>query len=121
YAGLARRKQSPGKATWPGRKQVWRRYDRNMSMIEDIIALEGDEEDGTPLVVKVMAAGKRIGETPSLDDIRARAASEIERLPESLRRLQPGARYPVTIADSLQKLAAETDRRIAGVLKAGAP
>ena len=41
----------------------------------------------------------------------------MERLPESLRRLQPGVRYPVTIADSLHKLAAETDRRIAGVLK----
>ena len=26
YAGLARRKRSLGKATWPGRKQVWRRY-----------------------------------------------------------------------------------------------
>ncbi|MGO9357011.1 MAG: nicotinate phosphoribosyltransferase, partial [Xanthobacteraceae bacterium] len=26
YAGLPRRKRSTGKATWPGRKQVWRRY-----------------------------------------------------------------------------------------------
>ena len=28
YAGMARRKCSEGKATWPGRKQVWRRYAR---------------------------------------------------------------------------------------------
>ena len=28
YAGLPRRKRSTGKATWPGRKQVWRRHDR---------------------------------------------------------------------------------------------
>ncbi len=27
YAGRARRKRSEGKATWPGRKQVWRAYD----------------------------------------------------------------------------------------------
>jgi nicotinate phosphoribosyltransferase len=26
YAGLPRRKRSTGKASWPGRKQVWRRY-----------------------------------------------------------------------------------------------
>ena len=26
YAGLPRRKRSTGKATWPGRKQVWRQY-----------------------------------------------------------------------------------------------
>ena len=118
YAGLPRRKQSLGKATWPGRKQVWRRLDQNMLMIEDIVATEGEKQDGAPLVVKVMTAGKRVGDKPSLDDIRARAAREIERLPESLRRLQPGAQYPVTIADSLQKLAAEADRRIAGVGKA---
>ena len=28
YAGLPRRKRSAGKATWPGRKQVWRRFQR---------------------------------------------------------------------------------------------
>jgi len=120
YAGLPRRKQSFGKATWPGRKQVWRRHDKHMSMIEDIVAVEGDEQEGAPLVVKVMAAGKRVAEEPSLDEIRARAASELQRLPETLKRLLNGARYPVTIADSLQKLAAETDRRIAGALT-GAP
>ena len=27
YAGTPRRKLSEGKATWPGRKQVWRAYD----------------------------------------------------------------------------------------------
>ena len=27
YAGIARRKRSEGKATWPGRKQVYRHYD----------------------------------------------------------------------------------------------
>jgi nicotinate phosphoribosyltransferase len=26
YAGIARRKRSAGKATWPGRKQVWRSF-----------------------------------------------------------------------------------------------
>ena len=32
YAGKPRRKLSEGKATWPGRKQVWRHYDANGSM-----------------------------------------------------------------------------------------
>jgi nicotinate phosphoribosyltransferase len=118
YGGLPRRKQSPGKATWPGRKQVWRRHDKHMSMIEDVVAVEGDNQDGVPLVVKVMAAGKRVGEKPSLDEIRARAASELQRLPETLKRLQNGAGYPVTIAESLRKLAAETDRRLSGTVPA---
>src|SRR5207302_2868896 len=71
YAGLPRRKQSLGKATWPGRKQVWRRHDRHMSMIEDVVAAEGDEQDGARLVVKIMAAGKRVVEKASLDEVRA--------------------------------------------------
>jgi nicotinate phosphoribosyltransferase len=118
YAGLPRRKQSLGKASWPGRKQVWRLHDGNMQMIEDVVAAEGDEQDGTPLLAKVMAAGKRIAATPTLAEIRARAASELQSLPETLKRLDSATRYKVTIAASLQKLAEETDRRIAGMPRA---
>ena len=44
YAGLPRRKHSPGKATWPGRKQVWRRYGADGRMAGDVISVEGDEQ-----------------------------------------------------------------------------
>src|SRR4029077_10186807 len=40
YAGAARRKRSDKKATWPGRKQVWRRYDADGQMAGDRIGLE---------------------------------------------------------------------------------
>ena len=40
YAGLARRKRSAGKATWPGRKQVWRRYGPDGRMAGDVLSLE---------------------------------------------------------------------------------
>jgi len=70
------------------------------------------------VIAKLVSAGKRVAPKPTLEEIRARAASELQRLPDSLRRLQTGTRYPVTIAASLQKLATETDRRLAGVLKA---
>ncbi len=49
---------------------------------------------------------------PSLDDIRRRAKRELERLPEPLRRLEPGTTYPVEVADELVQLAAEVDRRV---------
>ncbi len=48
---------------------------------------------------------------PSLDEIRSRAKRELERLPEPLRRLEPGTTFPVEVADELVKLAAEVDRR----------
>jgi len=109
YAGRARRKRSEGKATWPGRKQVWRSYDAQGRMSGDILSLESDTQTGEPLIVPVMRAGKRIAPSASLAPIRERAARELARLPEPLRRLQPGVEYPVTVADALKTLAAEID------------
>ena len=113
YAGLARRKRSTGKATWPGRKQVWRRYGADGRMAGDVMSLESDPHEGEPLVELVMKEGRRVGPKPSLADIRARAAHELERLPQDLRELGPGATYPVEVADALVRLAAEVDDRIA--------
>ena len=42
-----------------------------------------------------------------------RAARDLERLPEDLRRLKPGASYPVEVAPSLVRLGAEVDSRLA--------
>jgi nicotinate phosphoribosyltransferase len=113
YAGLARRKRSAGKATWPGRKQVWRRYDADGRMTGDVMSLESDPHEGEPLIELVMKEGRRVGPKPSLADIRARAAQELARLPEPLRDLEEGATYPVEVADALVQLAAEVDKRIA--------
>ena len=113
YAGLARRKRSAGKVTWPGRKQVWRHYDAHGKMAGDVLSLEGDTQAGTPLIEPVMKDGRRLRPPPSLADIRALAAHELERLPQPLRDLVPQAHYPVTVADALVRLAADVDERIA--------
>jgi nicotinate phosphoribosyltransferase len=112
YAGVARRKQSPGKATWPGRKQVWRRYGPDGRIAGDTLSLDGDRQLGEPLIQLVMQGGRRTAPSPSLADIRARAARELERLPEPLRKLEPGASCPVEVADALARLASEVDRRL---------
>ncbi len=111
YAGLARRKRAVQKATWPGRKQVWRRYGPDGRMVGDLLAREGDAKAGEPLIERTMERGRRLRSPPSLDEIRSRAKRELERLPEPLRRLEPGTTYPVEVADELVKLAAEVDRR----------
>jgi len=113
YAGVARRKRSEKKATWPGRKQVWRRYDATGGMAGDVLGLDGSAHRGEPLIEPVMQAGRRLAPSPSLNHIRRRAARELERLPEALRRLQPDATYPVEIAGDLVELAAAVDRRLA--------
>jgi nicotinate phosphoribosyltransferase len=113
YAGLPRRKRSTGKATWPGRKQVWRQYGQDGRMRRDILSVEEDDQVGEPLIEPVMQGGRRLMPQPTLSEIRARTARSLERLPEPLRRLGPGASYPVEVADALKRLAAEVDRRLA--------
>ena len=56
YAGMPKRKLSEGKATWPGRKQVWRAYDADGRMRGDILSLENDIQPGEALIVPVMRA-----------------------------------------------------------------
>ena len=111
YAGVARRKRSVGKATWPGRKQVWRRIGADGRIAGDILSTETDSPVGEPLLVQVMKGGKRTGPAEALNDIRARAARELSKLPEGLRRLDAGTTYPVDVAEPLRRLAAEVDRR----------
>ena len=113
YAGLPRRKRSTGKATWPGRKQVWRRYGSDGRMCGDTLSVEEDGQSGEPLIELVMKEGQRLRPQPTLTEIRARAARSLERLPEPLRRLEPSASYPVQVTERLKRLAAEVDQRLA--------
>jgi nicotinate phosphoribosyltransferase len=113
YAGLPRRKRSAGKATYPGRKQVWRRYGPDGRMAGDVVSLEDDQISGEPLITQRMKDGRRIGPAPALADIRASAARDLAHLPEPLRRLDAGATYPVRMGDPLARLAEAVDRRLA--------
>jgi nicotinate phosphoribosyltransferase len=112
YAGLPRRKRSENKATWPGRKQVWRRYGADGRMASDVLTLADHDKAGEPLIHPVMRGGQRLADKSSFDDIRRHAKRELERLPEPLRQLVPGAAYKVEIADDLVQLAADVDRRL---------
>jgi nicotinate phosphoribosyltransferase len=105
YAGKPKRKLSEGKATWPGRKQVWRAYSADGRMRGDILSLENDKQPGEALIVPVMRAGKRIAPEPTLAQIRERAAADLKRLPGPLARLESGFDYPVNVADALTALA----------------
>jgi nicotinate phosphoribosyltransferase len=111
YAGLARRKRSEGKATWPGRKQVYRRVDGEGRMREDVLTLDGDTQEGRALVLPVMRDGRRLAPAPSLAAARAHAAAELASLPPRLRGLEGGERYPVLVAPALRALAEAVDAR----------
>ena len=115
YAGRPQRKRSEGKATWPGRKQVYRKYDSvEGRMMGDTVALEDEGcGEGKPLIMPVMRAGKRIHGihgASALVEARQRALANYHRLSESLMSLDEAPHYPVEISTMLQALAAELDR-----------
>jgi nicotinate phosphoribosyltransferase len=114
YAGIARRKRSEGKATWPGRKQVYRRYEDDGTMAGDVLTTADDAQRGEPLLVPAMRGGARCAAAPGLEAMRAHAADQLTRLPEPLRRLENDFAYPVEVAPRLRALAEECDRRMAG-------
>ncbi|MDX6749430.1 nicotinate phosphoribosyltransferase [Geminicoccaceae bacterium 1502E] len=112
YDGIARRKRSEGKATWPGRKQVWRRFEKGR-MAGDTVTLEDDPCDGEALLVPVMREGRRLAAPPALAESRVHARSQLAALPAPLRTLEAATAYPVAIAPALRRLAEAVDRRLA--------
>ena len=109
YAGRACRKRSEGKATWPGRKQVYRHMDAEGRLAFDVLALADEPQDGTALIQPMMRGGRRSASSPSLAELRKRAAVELAQLPEHLRRLRDGPPVPVRVSQALCDLAKAVD------------
>ncbi len=124
YDGRLCRKLSAGKATWPGRKQVWRHYDANGTMTGDVLAGADESHAGDPLLQPVLRGGERVDGIPDVEAVRAHTARQLAALPAARRGLAPVAEaFPVTVSQSLQATAdglaaeiAERNRRAAADL-----
>ena len=96
--GICRRvaKQSEGKATWPGRKQVWRVM-REGRAAEDVVAFADEQgpTGGIPLLRQVMRTGRLIDTELTLEHARIRCAQALAELPDPVRSVENPANYPV--------------------------
>lgn len=107
-------KLSEAKATFPGKKQVFRYADRRGTWKGDVIGLE--EEKGIraePLLVLVMRGGERVSPIESLESARRRCSKSLKCLPRHL--LANGsARIPYSVRHSraLKKLLQSARRRV---------
>lgn len=110
YAGIPRRKRSQGKTTWPGTKQVYRRFDADGFLAGDTITLAAAPCAGRPLLKPVMQSGELVEPLPSLEQIRSYAKDQLDRLPESLRVLKNAPAYPALISDELRALTGRMDK-----------
>ena len=112
YDGVPLLKLSTGKASLPGRKQIYRSRDDEGRFVRDTIGLDGEPaSDGSePLLEEVIRGGRIVAQSPSLADIRARLASELASLPSAHKALKSPAPYEVRISDRLEALSARLAR-----------
>jgi nicotinate phosphoribosyltransferase len=78
-------------------------------MTGDVLSVEGDVQEGEPLIRQFMKAGRRVSPGEPLHDLRQRALAEIKRLPRSLLTLDHAPNYPVTVSEALCNLARQVD------------
>ena len=110
YAGRPCRKRSEGKATWPGRKQVYRQYTQDRRCDYDLVTTVQAPGTGDPLLHPVMTEGRRLIPAQKLTELRQRAATQLALLPDSLRNLEGDPPYDVRISQPLQDLARAVDQ-----------
>lgn len=103
YAGTPRTKASPGKAIYPGKKQVWR-INAGRADMRDVVTGRHESRNGTPLLKQVMRSGEII-DANFADHHKARdySASAVADLPPRLLKLdQTDSPYPIEISDTLK-------------------
>lgn len=105
YADRPIMKRSTGKVNLAGKKQVFRRSEKDRRFFEDVIGLQDETvEDGVPLLETVMENGKCMRPHPPLQVIRDRFKKNFSSLHERHKLLQDSTPYPVRISSRLQEL-----------------
>lgn len=96
YDGVGRTKLSAGKRILPGAKQVFRGPEG------DVIGLAGESLPGQPLLVPMMAGGRRLAPRGTWREGRARLAAAVASLPARLLSLDPAdPPWPVALSPAL--------------------
>lgn len=108
-------KFSPGKRSYPGRKQVWRVYEDGVAA-RDVIGLsdEPGPAGATPLLARVMSGGRRERESEPVATLRTRSRGSVAEFPPAVRRLTEPERYPVTTSEALRVLTERLAGKITG-------
>ena len=98
-------KQSSNKMTYPGRKQIFRRYNNGIIESDRLALIEEEIESGeTPLLELVITEGNLLKENESLDTIRQRVQTSLKSLPEDTHKITKPSPIQVNISQPLETL-----------------
>jgi nicotinate phosphoribosyltransferase len=95
-------KLTPGKISYPGKKQVFRKF-KNGKMISDVIGLD-NEKYGTPILKQIIRGGVLMKDLPTLDEIRYYFNNQLQTLPSKFLDIEKYHKYPVGISNGILKL-----------------
>jgi nicotinate phosphoribosyltransferase len=99
-------KFSEDKATYPGKKQIYRIIDEKGNYQKDIIGLtnENIREKHETLLQEIIKNGQLTYKFPELKNIQERFLLKLEKLNQKYKRLEKPEMYPVEYSKKLQKL-----------------
>jgi nicotinate phosphoribosyltransferase len=105
-------KESSGKVTYPGRKQIYRQFQQD-KMQSDYLVLSDENYQGSstnvlPLMQLVMQQGKRLQPPETLKEIAQRTAASVAALPAEIRRFDQPILSPIKLSQALQQLTKKT-------------
>ena len=106
HNGIPKIKISEGKITYPGKKQVYRKYDENGKFTIDILMLENETppKESEPIMTPIMRKGELIYDLPSLDKIQQFYYKNMEKLPEEYKKLEPLNLFRLELSNGIKDL-----------------
>lgn len=105
-------KLSRGKATYPGRKQIFRIKNAKGRFIKDILGLEKEGTKGRRLLIKVIDKGRVVYALPSLNKTRKFLKDNLSRFRPELKDVTPRYQYPVVVSAPLKNLKDSLERQL---------
>lgn len=106
--GMPVMKQSSGKTTYPGRKQIFRRCDRGQIQA-DRLGLAGESPKGEESLLQlVFQHGQRLQSAEPLEKIAKRTAAAVASLPTETRHLHQPVSPEITVSKTLATLTEQT-------------
>jgi len=108
--GIPTMKQSSNKVTYPGRKQIFRRWEKG-EIHSDRLGLISESLEGEQALLQLfLSQGKRVKPPVSLAEIRDRTSTSVASLPAAIRQLNHPQQLPVEISPALWELTEKIKR-----------
>ena len=109
--GIPVMKQSSGKLTYPGRKQIFRCFEGEKVKADRLGLVTENSVLEKPLLQLVVKQGERVQVAETLAEIRERTAASVASLPRETRNLDNPVLVPVEISAALGELIEQTQAR----------